>query len=98
MEAQPAVGGVVYDSRVDGDWWSDLQRSTEGTEWSNAAGELHGDVQSHGERSDDQYGADSVHGGVRLPTLTAIVLGGFRFARCKPNALTQILRQSIMYG
>jgi hypothetical protein len=44
VEAQPAVGGVVCDSRVDGDWRSGLQRSTEGTEWGNAAGELYGDV------------------------------------------------------
>jgi hypothetical protein len=44
VEAEPAVGGVVCDSGVDGDWRSVLRESAEGTEWSDAAGELYGDV------------------------------------------------------
>ena len=66
VEAQPEVGGLVCDTRVDGNWRSGLQRSTEGTERSNAAGKLHRDVYRHGERSDDKYGSYSFHGGVNL--------------------------------
>lgn len=64
MEAEPEVGGVVRDSRVDGDWRSVLRESTKGTERSYAAGELHRDVYSHREWCDDEYAADSVHGAI----------------------------------
>ena len=64
VEAEPALGDVVCDSRVDGNWRSVLRESTKGTERCHAAGELHGDVQRYGERLDYKYGADSVHGGI----------------------------------
>lgn len=65
VEAEPALGGVVCGSRADGNWRSVLRQSAEGAERGNAAGELHGDVQRHGERRDDKHGADSIHGGIR---------------------------------
>jgi hypothetical protein len=61
VEAQSAVGGVVCGSRVDGNRWSGLRQYTEGTERSNAAGKLFGDVQRHGERRDYKYAADQLH-------------------------------------
>ena len=64
VEAEPALGGVVRDSRTDGNWRSVLRESTTGTERCYAAGELYGDVQRYGERSDYKHGSDSVHGGV----------------------------------
>ena len=64
VEAEPALGGVVCDSRIDGNWRSVLRESTKGTERGHAAGELHGDVQRYGERRDYKHGADSVHGGI----------------------------------
>ena len=68
VEAQPEVGGLVCDTRVDGNWRSGLQWTTEGTERSNAAGKLHGDVYRHGERRHNEYGPDSFHGRVKLQT------------------------------
>ena len=65
VEAEPALGGVVCDPSVDGNWRSVVRESTKGTERGHAAGELHGDVQRHGERCDYKYGADSVHGGIK---------------------------------
>jgi hypothetical protein len=63
-EAEPALGGVVCNSRLDGNWRSVLRQSTEGTERGYAAGQLYGDVYRHGERRDYKHGADSVHGGL----------------------------------
>ena len=63
------MGGLVCDTRVDGNWRSGLQRSTEGTERSNAAGKLHRDIYRHGEWRNYKYGSNSVHGGVELQTL-----------------------------
>ena len=64
VEAEPALGGVVRGSRVDGDWRSLLRESAEGTERGYAARQLYGDVQRYGERRDYKYGTDSVHGGI----------------------------------
>ena len=65
VEAEPTLGDVVCDSRVDGNWRSVLRQSAEGAERSYAAGELYGDVQRYGEWCDDKYGSDSVHGSVK---------------------------------
>jgi len=65
VEAEPALGSVVCSSGVDGNWRSVLRQSAEGAERGDAAGELHGDVQRHGERRDDKYSSDSVHGGIK---------------------------------
>jgi len=65
VEAEPTLGDVVCDSRVDGNWRSVLRQSAEGAERSYAAGELYGDVQRHGEWRDYKYGAYSVHGAIR---------------------------------
>jgi hypothetical protein len=73
VPAESAVGAVVCGSRVDGDWRSSVQQSAERAEWSDAAGELFGDVQRYGERSDDDYAADSFHGAVELRTLTRLL-------------------------
>ena len=64
VEAKPALGGVIRDSRTDGNWRSVLRESTTGTERGYAAGELYGDVQRYSERRDYKHGSDSVHGGV----------------------------------
>jgi len=64
VEAKPALGGVIRDSRTDGNWRSVLRESTTGTERCYAAGELYGDVQRYSERRDYKHGSDSVHGGV----------------------------------
>jgi len=65
VEAEPALGGVVCDPRIDGNWRSVLRQSTKGTERGHAAGKLHGDVQRYGERRDYKYGADSFHSGIK---------------------------------
>jgi hypothetical protein len=64
VEAETALGGIVCDSSVDGNWRSVLRQSAEGTERGYAAGELYCDVQRHGERRDYEYAADSFHGGI----------------------------------
>jgi hypothetical protein len=65
VETEPTLGGVVCDSRVDGNWRSVLRQSTKGTERGYAAGQLYGDVYRHSERRDYEHAADSVHGGIR---------------------------------
>ena len=64
VEAEPALGGIVCSSRIDGNWRSVLRQSSEGTERGYAAGKLYGDLHRHGEWRDDKYGADSIHGGI----------------------------------
>ena len=65
VEAQPEVGGLVCDTRLDGNRRSGLQRTAEGAERSDAAGQLHGDVHCFGERHYDQHGSDSFHCGIK---------------------------------
>ena len=76
VEAEPALGGVVCSSGVDGDWRSVLRESAKGTERGYAAGELYGDVYRHGERRDHKHGSDSVHGGIKLAASTRCRLLG----------------------
>lgn len=74
VEAEPALGGVVCDSRIDGNWRSVLRQSAEGTERGYAAGELYGDIYRHGERRDHKHGSDSVHGGIKRKACVAELL------------------------
>ena len=65
VEAHPEMGGLLCDTRVDGNRRSCLQRAAEGAEWSDAAGQLHGDVHRFGERHYNQHGSDSFHCGIK---------------------------------
>jgi len=97
VEAQPALGGVVCDSRVDGNWRSVVRKSTKGTERGYAAGELYGDVYSHGERSDYKYGADSVHGAIDSAGARARFWcqTGVMLKRCASNASRRTKRPMV---
>jgi hypothetical protein len=75
VEAEPALGGVVCSSRIDGNWRGVLRESTKGTERGYAAGKLYGDVYSHGERRDHKHGSNSVYGGIGSDWHSAQVAG-----------------------
>ena len=96
VEAEPALGGVVCDSRVDGDWRSVVCQSAARAERSYAAGELYGDVYRHGEWRDDKYGSDSIHRRIKRGTITTVLDQiGVMSKMCASNASRRTKRPMV---